>query len=338
VEFHTTGGTTGTPLAVGLEKRTNAIRLAFEWRFYNWAGYSFGDKCAVIRGIEVHGFAKGRRMEYDPHLNYLILSAFDMNNQNMQKYIQKLCEFRPKFIQGYPSNLQLLARFSADEGLVVNPHGTLKGIITSSETLHPFQRHQISEVFGAPVYDLYGNTEQAGRLGQCEYLEGYHEFSEHSVIEIVDEDSSGVGEIVATPLINYAMPLIRYRTGDSIRRATERCRCGRALPMLASLEGRKQDAALLKDGTPVSLTGFFFAVHVPEMSRLRKIQFQQEAPGHLRAVVVKGEHYQEGACEAMLERMNRNLAKPFQIEIQYVDEIPTTRAGKHQFFVSRIRS
>jgi len=56
IEFHTTGGTTGTPLAVGLERRTNAIRLAFDWRFFNWAGYHFGDRCAVVRGRVVEGF------------------------------------------------------------------------------------------------------------------------------------------------------------------------------------------------------------------------------------------------------------------------------------------
>jgi phenylacetate-CoA ligase len=225
-----------------------------------------------------------------------------------------------------------------DNGLKVNRHHNLQAIITSSETLYPFQRQQIGEAFEVPVFDHYGNTEQAGRFGQCKCLDGHHEFSEHSVIETLNEDSSGGGEIVATALTNYAMPLIRYRTGDAIRRSDKICKCGRGLPLVVSLEGRKQDVALLKDGTPVSLTGFFFAVHVPEMSRLRKIQFQQEEPGHLRAMVVKGELYQEGACEAMLERMNRNLAKPFQMEIQYVDEIPTTRAGKHQFFVSRIRS
>src|SRR3989442_8807724 len=108
------------------------------------------------------------------------------------------------------------------------------------------------------------------------------------------------------------MPLLRYRTGDLARRSQEPCKCGRGLPVLAGLEGRSQDLAVLKDGTSVSLTGFFFAVHVPEMGSIKKIQFQQDAPGHLRAMVVRGSNYQEGCCEAMLERMNQNVAHPFQ--------------------------
>ncbi len=337
-EFHTTGGTTGTPLGVVIESRTNSIRLAFEWRFYNWAGYHFGDTIAVLRGRQVNGFEKGKRWEYDPYERYLILSAFDMTDHNMAEHVEKLQEFKPKFIRGYPSNLALLARFALDHGTRLNPSGTLQGVLTSSETLYPFQRGQISEAFQAPVFDLYGNTEQAGRFGECERHEGYHDFVEHSVIELVDQDESGMGEIVATSLINYAMPLIRYKTGDSARRSQQRCSCGRGLPLLAGLEGRSQDVALLKDGTPVSLTGFFFAVHVPEMSFLRKIQFQQETPGHLRALVVKGPHYQEGACEVMLRRMNENLARPFKIEVEFVEDIAGTKAGKHKFFVSLIRS
>jgi len=335
-EFHTTGGTTGTPLGLTLEKRSEAIRLAFEWRFYGWAGYRFGDRCAVLRGLEVDGFEKGRRWEYDPYRNYLILSAFDMTDGNMKGYVEKLREFRPKYIRGYPSALGVLSRFVLENGLKINPSGGIKGVFTSSETLYEFEREQITEAFGAPVFDLYGNTEQAGRFGQCECLEGYHDFVEYSVVEIEGEDDSGIGELVATPLTNYAMPLLRYRTGDLARRSCQPCRCGRGLPLIAAIEGRRQDVAVLQDGTPVSLTGFFFAVHVPEMSRLKKIQFQQEAPGHLRALVVKGEHYPEGCCESMLARMNQNLAKPFRIEVRFVEEIPTTRAGKHRFFVSKI--
>ena len=337
-ESHTTGGTTGTPLAIVLDGRTNSIRLAFEWRYYNWAGYFFGDPIAVFRGREVDGFEKGRRWEYDPHGNQMILSTFDMNEGNMSAYVEKLKTFKPKFVSGYPSNLSLLARFAREKGIEISPQRTIKCIFTSSETLYPHQREEISQAFGAPVSDLYGNTEQAGRLGQCECRDGYHDFTEHSVIEVVDADESGAGEMVATSLINYAMPLLRYRTGDMIRVSERSCPCGRGLRVISELEGRKQDVALLRDGTALSLTGFFFAVHVPEMSQVKKIQFQQETPGHLTALVVKAKGYQQGACERMLQRMNQNLAVPFDIEIRFQEDIPPTQAGKHQFFVSSIRN
>ena len=134
------------------------------------------------------------------------------------------------------------------------------------------------------------------------------------------------------------MPLLRYRTGDLTRFSDIRCQCGRGLRLAPSIEGRKHDLALLKDGTPLTLTAFFFAVHVAEMAQIRKIQFQQDAPGHLRVLAVKASNYSEGACERMLQRMNQNLALPFALEIRYVEDIPQTKAGKHQFFVSNLRN
>jgi phenylacetate-CoA ligase len=333
-ELHTTGGTTGTPLALVLSQRTDALRLAFEWRYYNWAGYHFGDPIAVFRGRQVHGFERGKRWEFDPHENHLVFCAFDMNDQNLAAYIQKLQEFNPKFIRGYPSNLTLLARFGRERGVDLNFGGSLQGLLTSSETLYPHQREEIEKAFGAPVSDLYGNTEQAGRLGQCELRDGYHDFVEHSVVEVLDPDQAGVGEMIATSLINYTMPLLRYRTGDMVQLSDRLCRCGRGLRLISKLQGRKQDIALLANGTPLSLTAFFFAVHVPEMAQVKKIQFQQEIPGRLKALVVKGQDYQDGACERMLKRMNQNLAVPFEIQIHYLDDIPPTKGGKHQFFVS----
>jgi phenylacetate-CoA ligase len=132
------------------------------------------------------------------------------------------------------------------------------------------------------------------------------------------------------------MPLLRYRTGDLVRLSSQPCRCGRGLRLVSRLEGRKQDIALLRDGSGLSLTGFFFAIHVTEMAQVKKIQFQQEIPGRIKALVVKAEGYQNGACERMLQRMNANLAVPFDIEIHYLEDIPPTKAGKHQFFVSKL--
>jgi phenylacetate-CoA ligase len=337
-EIHTSGGTTGTPIAVVIEREAEALRLACEWRFYNWGGYHFNDRIAILRGTDVEGFERGRRWEFDPSRNALVLSSFDMSDKNLEIYFQKLCEFRPQFIRGYPSALLLMARFALERNLRLPQQGFVKALFTSSETVYPFERRLTEEAFGAPIYDAYGNTEQAGRMAQCNCLEGHHDAGEFAVVELLNTDASGLGEIVATPLGSYAMPLIRYRTGDLARFSETRCRCGRGLKVASKIEGRMQDIALLKDGTPLSLTAFFFAVHVPEMAQIRKIQFQQEEVGRLRVLAVKGANYQEGACELMLQRMNKNLASQFQLEIQYVDDIPQTKAGKHRFFVTSLQN
>ena len=50
-----------------------------------------------------------------------------------------------------------------------------------------------------------------------------------------------MGEVVLTGLVNYAMPLIRYRVGDTARFATESCPCGRGMPVIEEIGGRLDD-------------------------------------------------------------------------------------------------
>ena len=42
--------------------------------------------------------------------NVLFLQANDMTEDNMHKYVEKMREFRPRFIYAYPSALEILAK------------------------------------------------------------------------------------------------------------------------------------------------------------------------------------------------------------------------------------
>jgi phenylacetate-CoA ligase len=337
-EFHTTGGTSGTPLGVCLEKRTDALRTAFDWRFRGWAGFRFNDRHAFLRGRSITHLPPGKCWMVDPYHNCLLFSSFDMSESNMTLYLKKIHEFRPKFLLGFPASLELLAGFILDNGITVNESGDLLGLITSSETIYPHQKRKITLAFRAPVFDYYGNTEQAARFGECPARQGYHEYAEHGIVEIVAPDANGVGEIVGTSFINYAMPLLRYSTGDRARRSDKPCSCGRNLPLLDHVEGRIQDVAILGDGTRIPIVAFFFSVHVPEMEQIRRLQLVQDEPGSLTAMVVKGRNYVPNACESMFNRMNANLRVPFEMKLSFVEDIPRTREGKHRFFVQKIPS
>src|SRR5439155_6237324 len=295
------------------------------------------DRHAFLRGRSITQLPPGKCWDFDPYQNCLLFSSFDMSEGNMSLYLQKIQEFRPRFLLGFPSSLELLAGFILDNGTTVNESGDLLGIITSSETIYPHQKNKITSAFKAPVLDYYGNTEQAVRFGECPAHLGYHEYAEHGIIEVVDPDQNGIGEVVGTSFINYAMPLLRYKTGDRARRSRQACTCGRGLPLVDHVEGRVQDVAVLKDGTRLPVVAFFFSVHVPEMEQIRKLQLLQEEAGCLQAAVVRGRNYQEGACESMFRRMNANLRVPLQVRISFVEEIPRTAEGKHRFFVQKMR-
>jgi len=57
------------------------------------------------------------------------------------------------------------------------------------------------------------------------------------------------GEIVVTHLATSDFPFIRYRTGDVGTLSSERCACGRGLPLLKEIQGRSTDFVVVADGT-----------------------------------------------------------------------------------------
>jgi phenylacetate-coenzyme A ligase PaaK-like adenylate-forming protein len=103
----------------------------------------------------------------------------------------------------------------------------------------------VKSSWGSSVYTHYGLTESGyGLAYQCMAAEAHHLRDGEFIAEIVDpsggrplEDGSW-GELVITSLMNEAMPLIRYRTGDITRLITAPCACGHARPRLDRIMGR----------------------------------------------------------------------------------------------------
>ncbi|GAF84516.1 unnamed protein product, partial [marine sediment metagenome] len=171
--------------------------------------------------------------ECDVENNYLILSTYDMTEENLPRYVKKIEEFKPKVIRGYPSALDILARFIKENNLTINKKRNIKAISTSSENLYPAQRKLIEGIFKCAIFDKYGNCEQVTILGECEKHAGYHDFMEYSYMEILDTEGKPVteegqiGEIVSTGFTNYAVPFIRYKPEDLVEYTTHKCSCGR---------------------------------------------------------------------------------------------------------------
>lgn len=111
---------------------------------------------------------------------------------------------------------------------------------TSSETLFGYQRALIEKQLGTEIYDNYGMTEQTIYLQEAFNHQGYYELPGYSINEYLED-----GEI-CTSLTNEAFPLIRYRSNDIIELAELDAEHPQI--MVKSVEGRKEDFLLCKDG------------------------------------------------------------------------------------------
>lgn len=82
----------------------------------------------------------------------------------------------------------------------------------------------------------------------------YHVNAEHCVVEIVDEDSQPcmvgrTGKLLVTGSSNFAMPLVRYNTGDLAEAVGGPCACGRTLPSIGQIVSRYRPFRYTPKGT-----------------------------------------------------------------------------------------
>ncbi|MHA1380800.1 MAG: phenylacetate--CoA ligase family protein [Candidatus Helarchaeota archaeon] len=336
----TTGGSTGIPLEFYLEKGvTDSKERAFILALWERAKYKIGDKRAVLRGKVIQSANNSKFWEYDPADNILFLSSYHMNDAALPNYIKKINDFKPKFLHVYPSSITILARFMKENNIA--PFSSVKAVLCSSESLYSWQRNLLEKVFNCRVFSFYGHGEKAVLAGECEKSIYYHIFPEYGLVELIDREGNLIceegkmGEIVASGFNNYAMPFIRYRTGDIGVYSNQKCYCGRNYPLLKKIEGRLQEFFIDKNGSLVS----FIAHHRclwDVWDKIKAYQYIQNEPGKL---ILNIEAISKFSISS-IERIKKNFFKRysgFDIEIIFVKNIPRTTSGKFRYLIQNLQ-
>jgi phenylacetate-CoA ligase len=142
--------------------------------------------------------------------------------------------YRPNVIFGEPSWVVRLSEIAAERGT-----WPLKFLFAGGENIAESARETVAQVWNAPLYLNYGQTEAFGSLGiECRERCGYHRNDLHFIFEVAGRDDNGEGELVYTTLTRDVMPLIRYRSTDITRLVDEPCACGLFAKRLAKIRAR----------------------------------------------------------------------------------------------------
>jgi len=334
-----TGGSTGTPLSFYYERgRTWGLERAFMSRQWKWVGYDYCvDRTVILRGNVINE----SWFEYDPVRKALILSSYLLTPENALLYFNKIQEYQPTSVQAYPSVITLLASYLKEQKVARIP--SLRVILCGSERIMPNQRELIESVFGCRTYSWYGQSECVCLAGECEINSAYHIYSEYGITELLDKEGNEVtqdgqvGEIVATGFNNYAMPFIRYRTGDLAMNSTDVCRCGRPYPLLKRIEGRKQELALTKAGHWIALNPIVFGIHSTIWQQVHAIQFVQHEAGKLDVRVIHSSDRDKDKVAIQLkEILQVRAGNRFNFHILFVDEIERAPNGKAKFLIQYV--
>jgi phenylacetate-CoA ligase len=235
-----TGGTTNKPVNLYRDIFSIANEHAFARRQHDWAGIGLRDKCAhfLARRIVDPNQTEGPLWHYDPFMKELVFSNYHMSADKAKLYLSVMESFGVRTMYTFPSSLRLLTQAYLD----MNCGLKIKSIMTTAETLDPSIKERAEEVFQCKVFNDYGASERVCYIFMCDHG-GYHVQPEYGLTEFEPMPSrdSGVFKIIATGFWNYAMPLIRYDTGDMVKSSDGSCSCGRQFEVVDSVMGRAGD-------------------------------------------------------------------------------------------------
>lgn len=256
----------------------------------------------------------------------------------VERRIEWLREEAPDYLMSLAESLEFLALAAGD----MRPAGTIEAVIAISEQLTPGMRDFIERRFDAPVHQNYGLNEigiVAARCGSGRY----HVHTEHCLVEIVDDKGRAcppgrTGRIVVTALTNFAMPLLRYDTGDLAEPVSGPCPCGRTLPSFGEITGRYYRVAYLPVGTARLEQGLREIIEkMPAQlaQDLREFQIHQYRDKRMELRLVA----RAMLSEASLAHIRAEWAKladgqSTPLVIVMVDEIPRAPGGKSDVFTS----
>jgi len=329
-----TGGSTGEVFHFYQDNDYQSGSWASIRYFDSWSGYTPGDRRSSIWGASIEAGFQGRLKTRLINRLYrtLFISTYSLDPATIAAKVAALKRFQPTMVHGYPTSMSVFARYAIDHGIRID---SLRGVITSAETLFPWQRELIETAFGVPVFNRYGCREFSTLAMECGCHRGLHLDAIRNYYEFLPLHDD-LYEIVVTQLTNRAMPLIRYRTGDIARLPqTGRpfdCDCSLPLPCILGVEGRTFDLIHGREGEVV--TGTFWTLLL--RSRPGTVQFQvhQRSYESIEIKLVTDSAWQQETEEYYRSSIQAQFHYPVEITFSFPESIPASASGKHRFVVS----
>lgn len=231
-----TTGCTGEPVRILHSDVSGFFAETLVVRDHLWHQRRFSEKFAAIR----FRAEEGRQPGWSP----ATAAAFECGEavtlsatKDVDGQLDWLLREEPGYLLTTPGNLHALVLRSKDAGRVPR---RLREVLTYAETLPAGLRELVRRVWQVPLSHSYIRGEIGPLALQCPGSEHYHVQSEAVYVEVLRDDGAPCspgepGQVVATPLHNFAMPLLRYELGD-MAALGEACGCGRGLPVILLLQ------------------------------------------------------------------------------------------------------
>jgi len=247
-----------------------------------------------------------------------------------------LKKINPEYLLVYPSSLKgILERSKSEPAALSN----LIEVSTLAEVVTDELRDMVKSLWNVPLKDMYSSVEIGYMALQCPDHEHYHIQSESMILEVLDENNNpckagDIGRVVITTLHNFATPLIRYEIGDYAMVGAP-CPCGRGLPVLSKIMGRERNLVTLPNGEKrwVWVGDDIYGGNLP----ITKFQMIQHTVEDIEIKLVCDPILDKAQESLLFEKLIETMSYSFNFRLNYVDDIPRSKGGKFEDFISLLK-
>jgi phenylacetate-CoA ligase len=337
------GGERSSSGSTGMMVRITTTDIASHWqnvlglRSHLWGAREFRRTMGVIRRLKA-GTAEypegvsARRWGTPRAFPFPTGPGVQLNaSASLEQQWEWLGRRRPDYLLTMPSIIRAFAQRSDGEM-------PFAGFSTIGEVVDDDLRNAARARWGVEIHDMYSSEECGCMAIQCPDAGGYHVTAEAIIVEVLDDRGTPcrpgeIGRVVVTPLFNFATPLLRYDIGD-FAQAGASCACGRGLPWVQRIMGRRRNVLVTPDGRRYwpSLQ----ARALQDVIEIRAHQFRQVAVDRMEVWLATP----SPATAEQEDRMRKILAKAlpsaFEFSFHYLTEFPRSRTVKHEEFVSLV--
>jgi len=323
----TTSGSTGTPFSVFQDKNKKNRNTADTMVFAEKANYHIGEKLYYLK-IWSEANKKSNWTKWTQNIETIdVLSLDDNTLSDLLNDFKN--ETSPFGVIGYASALESLCKY-CDKYPEQVGQTKVKSIISISESLSSEVKQKLSRHFGIPVVARYSNVEN-GILAQhrMDHTEEFELNHASYYFEIMDIDRDEVlkdgetGRIVITDLYNFAMPMIRYDTGD-IGCIIESVMSGKRV--LINLEGRKLD--VLYNTSKQLVSSLLVYKNMWKYKEIDQYQLIQIGEKDYTFKISSSSGFDRK--DEITNEYKSYLGKDAKILIEMVNEIPLLASGKRR--------
>ena len=324
VHHMSTSGSTGTPFVMDWDMNKRNRQLAELIYFNELAEQKLGQPYIYFR-VWTDRNRKSRFGKWMQNLTPINILHLD---DNTLEDIRRRLKRRPYINSclAYASTYEYLVKYLHVKGDTPDMFH-IKSFISGSEVLSLEVKKLIKETVGCKIIDRYSNEEN-GFLAQSTDLSDEFKVNISGFrIEILKQDSNEaadvgeLGRIVVTDLYGFAVPLIRYDTGDLAIKAAEN---EGWTTRLKTVQGRRVD--MIYDTKGQRLTPHTWSVYMWKFDRLKQYQFIQEDAKKDTLKVNGAEGFYTD--EEFTSHLKTVLGDDAEITIEHVEGIPALASGK----------